>query len=459
MSSKLRLAALLRAAACAAVFAAPARAQVVETMARLPEAAPALSAPAAVPMFGAAASLSAPAFSITGAAPSIVPSAPLAAPSAVPAAAAPALTPYAQAETHETVLGDPALTQNLLARAETIWSLAPAAAKSRPALRAALHAADFTGAREILAAVEESETRRQGSRAYGKSPLAPALDVMRKALNRPDHPAVAGLRAGLADAQALQKEGQISRAMLKANAVAHEFLDGPLARHTHRWAVQLPLAQLQAALRKHAIDVYENETEARALKIDRSSPGLRDWILKRRAAEPASVAGDFDGAPVAIQKWSDCALQALWNLPALRVLHQRFTYERFLADAERITNESIRRDGLSDISSRRLLLALGWSRTYDATPKSESELIRTIKEHGGVIGGYGFKMSRWRSLLTTGAFDGRFDHAVAIPAAVRAGGRWWFVVLDSGYRRPRLFTYGELLTLNLKVATVTKSSP
>ena len=458
MSPRNRLTTTWRAAACAAALAASARAQVVETIARLPGAAPSFTAPAAAPPFGLAPALNTTALSIPAAASSLIPSAPLSAPAAAAAAVpapAPAFAPYAAAETHETVLGDAALTQKLLARAESIWSLAPAAAKSRPAFRAALHAADYTGAREILTAVEEGETRRQGTRGYKKSGLAPALGVLRLALKRPDHPAVASLRAGLADARALQKEGQVPRAMLKADAVSHEFLEGPLARHTHRWAILLPLTRIQAALRARAIDVYENETEARALKIDRSAAGVRKWFVGR-AAERGAIAGDFDGEPVVIQKWSDCALQALWNLPALRDLHKRFTYARFLDEAERITNEPIRRDGLSDVSSRRLLLALGWSRTYDATPKGEEELVRTIREHGGVIGGYGFKMSRLRALFTTGSFDVNFSHAVAIPAAVRAGGRWWFVVLDSGYRAPRLFTYGELLTLNLKVATVAK---
>jgi hypothetical protein len=374
------------------------------------------------------------------------------------AAAAPAAAfmPYAAAESRETVLGDPVLTKNLLDRAEAIWKLAPESARSRPAFRAALQAADYTRAREVLSEVEAGESRRLGSRAYRRSALAPAAAVMRQALNRPDHRAVADLRAGLDAARELHKEGKISAAMVKADAVAREFLAGPLARHAHRWAVQIPLARLQAGLRERAFDVYENETEARVLKIDRRAPGVRAWLEKRRAADPASVAGEFNGEPVAIQRWSDCALQALWNLPALSVFRTRSTYEQFLAEAERITHQAIRKDGLDDMTERYLLKNLGWERTFDAAPKSEAELLRRIAESGGVIGTFRFKLSRWRSLLTFGSFDGGIAHAVAVPAAVRAGGRWWFIVLDSGYKRPRLLTYGELLTLNFNAATVSK---
>ena len=39
-------------------------------------------------------------------------------------------------------------------------------------------------------------------------------------------------------------------------------------------------------------------------------------------------------------------------------------------------------------------------------------------------------------------------------AAVFDRGRWWFIVLDSGYAHPRVLTYGELLTLHLEIASV-----
>ncbi len=425
MNPPKRLATSLHAAAGAAALAASAPAQVIEVV-RLPATAPAF-APTAVPSYGAAPILNAPAANLG-----------------------------APAETHETILGDPALTKNLTERAETIWALAPQAAKSRPAFRAALHAADYTAARALLDAVEAGETRRLGVRAYQMSDLAPAVAVMRLALQRPDHPAVASLRAGLQDARALHEDGWTGRAMRKADAALRAFHDGPLARHAHRWAVSMPLIRLQGELRERAIDVYEAQTEARALQLDRSAAGVRAWLEKRRSAEPAAVAGGYNGEPVAVQKWSDCALQALWNLPALSALRARSTYKEFAARAEKILNEDIRADGLNESSSRRLLKALGWARSYDAAPKSEEDLVRKIAENGGVIGGYGFKMTRWRALFTTGSFDRSFSHAVALPAAVRAGGRWWFVVLDSGYSRPRLFTYGELLTLNLKIATVAK---
>jgi hypothetical protein len=463
MSTKNCLFFLLRLAASAAVLAAPAGAQVRDVPVETSILSPAGSAPVALPSFAAAPVLSVP--SALLAAPSLnasdapLAAAPAALAAAAPAPAPPAVTaafqPYAVAENHETVLGDPAITQSLMARAETIWQLAPKSAKKRPAFRAALAAADYTGAKEILTAVEANERALLGG-AYTRSKLAPAIDVLYIAMNRPDHPAIASLRAGLGEAQSLQKDGKIAPAMQKADAVFREFLAGPLARHTHRWAIQLPLVRLQAALKERAVDVYERAAESLGLKIDGRAPGVSDFLRQRRFAKASDVVGDFDGNPIALQKWSDCAIQAIWNLPALKSLHAGTTYERFLDKAEKILNEPIRKQGITDMAARKLLKALGWSRGYETTPRSEEDLLQKIADNGGVIGDYEFKMSRWRSFFTTLSFDGSFSHAVAVPAAVRSGGRWWFVVLDSNYSRPRLMTYGELLTMNFKAAVVTK---
>jgi hypothetical protein len=109
---------------------------------------------------------------------------------------------------------------------------------------------------------------------------------------------------------------------------------------------------------------------------------------------------------------------------------------------------------MDEFGAKRLLAALGWRRSYDAAPKGEDELARQIADNGGVIGTLAFDMTRWQALLVIGSLGKKFSHAVAITAAVRDGGQWWFVVLDSNYSSPRVLSYGELLTLGLKTATV-----
>ena len=131
------------------------------------------------------------------------------------------------------------------------------------------------------------------------------------------------------------------------------------------------------------------------------------------------------------------------------------TYPRFLETAEKLLDRPVRREGLSESGESRLLEHLGWQRSYNRTPRNERELVEAIRSYDGVLGSYDFPMSRWKAFFGIGSLDTRFAHGVAVTAAVHEHGRWWFVVLDSGHPYPRVLTYGELLTLGLKIAVVT----
>lgn len=359
------------------------------------------------------------------------------------------------AEPSAQPLAEPALTQALHQSAGRVWAQLPHAGAERTAFGRALEAADYTGAREILFRLERAERARLGA-DFGRSFLAAELTRLERALDLPDHPVVAQARAALRDARALRAEKRDADAMHRLDDALRAIAESPLAGLEQRWVLRSPLISAQVELHKRAIDVESDPVESRRERLFLDAAGVRAWLLRARREDPARVAGDFDGQKIAVQRWSDCALQSLWNLPALRSLRDGRTYARFVAEAERILGQPVRATGLRDGDSRTLLHALGWERTYDASPKGEAWLVSRIAENGGVLGSIDFDMTRWQALIMTGTLNQKFNHAVAVPAAVFDRGHWWFVVLDSNYREPRLLTYGELLTLNFKAAAVSR---
>jgi hypothetical protein len=358
----------------------------------------------------------------------------------------------------DEVLGDPVLTGALLARSRGLWGRVPQAQRSRrEALNRALEAADYTAAREILKSVAAGSREELGRRAFGSSGLPEEFARLERGLDLPDHPEIASLRSGLAEARSLKETGKIARAMERVTDLLNEYGDGLVSRTLHHGAFLAPLVHLKTELHKLGLDVYLSNADSRSLGIDLKGSGVRDWFLRRRAADRDSVAGSVSAERVAVQKWSDCAMQALWNLPALKSLRARMTYPRFLETAEKLLGRPVRREGLSESGESRLLERLGWRRSYNRTPRGERELVEAIRNYDGVLGSYDFPMSRWKAFIGIGSLDTRFAHGVAITAAVRDQGRWWFVVLDSGHPYPRVLTYGELLALGLKIAIVTPS--
>lgn len=356
------------------------------------------------------------------------------------------------------ILGDPVLTEALLARSRRFWDMASPAQPSREeALSRALEAADYTGAREVLRSASASARKEFGLRAFRASGLPEELAHLERRLDLPDHPEIASLRSGLEEVRNLKENGRIARAMVRVSALLEEYGDGIVSRTPHHNAFLTPLIHFKTELHKLGLDVYLANADSRELGLDLKGSGVRDWFMRRRAADRDSVAGSVSSERVAVQKWSDCAMQALWNLPALRSLRSRMTYERFLASAEKLLGSPVRREGLSESGEARLLERLGWRRSYNRTPRGERDLVDSIRNYDGVLGSYDFPMSRWKAFFGIGSLGTRFAHGVAITAAVHDQGRWWFVVLDSGHPYPRVLSYGELLTMGLKIAIVTPS--
>lgn len=466
---------LLRAAAAAAALATPLQAQTRSAPLRL---APNVFVVAG-PVFTAAPFASAPALNA-------VPVPALAAPALAairPAAAAPSVNspPNARAALNalapapgapagavagagfdgasvpkDAALGDPVLANALLARSRRLWDLVPQAQRGRrETLRRALEAADYTAAREILKTVAAGSREELGRSAFRSSGLPEEFSRLEHGLDLPDHPEIASLRAGLTEAQTLKETGKIARAMERVSDLLNEYGDGLVSRTLHHGAFLAPLIHLKVELHKLGLDVYLANADSRALGIDLRGSGVQEWFRRRRAADRDSVAGSVSSERVAVQRWSDCAMHALWNLPALKSLHARMTYPRFLETAEKLLDRPVRREGLSESGESRLLEHFGWQRSYNRTPRNERELVEAIRSYDGVLGSYDFPMSRWKAFFGIGSLDTRFAHGVAVTAAVHDHGRWWFVVLDSGHPYPRVLTYGELLTLGLKIAIVT----
>ncbi|MDE2141779.1 MAG: hypothetical protein KGJ84_05145 [Elusimicrobia bacterium] len=448
-----RVGRLLRAAVLAAAVCAPAGAQL--RAAPCPIVAPAVSGPAAqafaVPPLAAAP----PSAVFFTAAPTL-------AVAALPAAAAAASVPDARSadlgpptEPRDIVLGDPAAAADLLSSSKKLWGAVPPSVKHlEKEYRAAVEAADHTYARAAVAEAVEGARKELGRRAFTHSTIRREAADLRAALARPDHPAVAAAHEGFAAALALEKENRAGPAMEKIMSVLREYADSPVIRTAHKWALMLPMIRLQTRLRERGFDVYETPREARVLGVEPSADGVAAWIKRRRAADRDSVVGTYRAEPIGQQSSSDCALHALWNLPVLRGLRTRTTYEGFAAAAEKIADSPIKREGLSESQSKLLLAKLGFERSHDRAPAGEDDLARMVADNGGVLAGYDFPMKGWKALLALGSLKGRYAHAVAITAAVRERGRWWFVVVDSAYLRPRLLSYGELLTLGLKIAIV-----
>lgn len=472
---------LTRAAALAACLAASVSAQIRSAPVSVPSAAiaapSAAAAAAAAPLVPALApgfAFSAPLLPTPAAASAAAASPAAPALAALPAAAAspgpsraaaPARNPApdlnslfdGRAAPTPIVTGDPLVTDAALALAEPVWKLVPRLdAADRASFHRALQAADYTGARDILRGAAAGARKKLGERAYLASGLPAYVERAGRAIDLPDHPEIARLRAGIADAERLKDSGKFARAMERVAGLAAGYRDGLVARTEHRFAFTLPLLRLKAELEtKYGARAYFNVNDARELKRDLTAGGVHAWLAQRRAVDPAFVAGTVEAEPIPRQRWSDCMLQSLWNLPGLRPLRARMgDYDRFATYAEDYLKEPIRREGLTDGGSRRLLKHLGWDRSYDRAPRGEEALVAQIAAEGGVLGSYAFKMSRLTALLGAGSFDRSFNHAVAITAAVFDRGRWWFIVLDSNYKNPGVLTYGELLTMHLEIASV-----
>ncbi|MDP3543016.1 MAG: hypothetical protein Q8T11_11180 [Elusimicrobiota bacterium] len=469
------------AAAAAAILAAPLQAQTRSVSLRLspginPPSGPALIASSffahplsALPTLPVLSALAAPALAAAPMpAPAAAPAAPL--PDARgtldalarSAAPGPSLAPglgagYDGRPAPKTaVMADPVLTEALLARSRRLWDMVPHSQRSRrEPLSRALEAADYTAAREELRSVAAASRKELGGRAFQSSELPGEFARLERRLDLPDHPEISRLRAGIEETERLKKTGRIARAMESVTALLEEYGDGLVSRTAHHHAFLTPLVHLKVELHKLGLDVYLANADSRDLGFDLRGSGVRDWFLRRRAADRGSVAGTVAPERVAVQKWSDCAMHALWNLPALRPLRSRMTYERFLETAEKSLDSPVRREGLSESGETRLLERLGWRRSYNRTPRGERDLVDAIRNYGGVLGSYDFPMSRWKAFFGIGALHTRFAHGVAVTAAVHDRGRWWFVVLDSGHPYPRVLSYGELLTLGLKIAIVT----
>jgi len=159
--------------------------------------------------------------------------------------------------------------------------------------------------------------------------------------------------------------------------------------------------------------------------------------------EPGTrVVGSFSALKTVRQSYADCAVHAWYNNPALRPVRQALGYDDFLSLFEALTGVSVRSLGTSPEQEKMLMAELGYEIREIAWP-SEDMLLRELRKNdGGVNVAIGWKAPR---LLRP--FDNEAGHEVVINGAYLEKGTWRFIVTDSNYATPQIYTYRQLSSL------------
>jgi len=169
-----------------------------------------------------------------------------------------------------------------------------------------------------------------------------------------------------------------------------------------------------------------SELAARARELQRRDPG-------------AYVGEPLAGEPVRVQCYSDCAVQQAYNHPRLSALTEQLPYRSFLAAVEAANGTEVRREGLTTMDSRLFLYKLGLDAVRRPAPEDAEALAALLREHGALM-----ITVTWRAPK---ALRGG-NHAVLIQGALRENGEWRFVIVDSNYSRPQLYSFRDLQLLS-----------
>jgi len=156
----------------------------------------------------------------------------------------------------------------------------------------------------------------------------------------------------------------------------------------------------------------------------------------------ARVVGSFSALKTVRQSYADCAVHAWYNNPALRPVRQALSYDDFLSLFEALTGVSVRSLGTSPEQERMLMAELGYEIREIARP-SEDMLLRELRKNGGGVN----VAIGWKAPRLLRPLDNEAGHEVVINGAYLEKGAWRFVVTDSNYATPQVYTYKQLSAL------------
>ncbi|TBR22715.1 hypothetical protein EPO15_07480 [bacterium] len=220
--------------------------------------------------------------------------------------------------------------------------------------------------------------------------------------------------------------------------------------------------------------------------------GTADAVMRRAMQaslkEPGSVVGVLEANRIDTQKYSDCSVRANYNHPELAPVRDVLPYEDFLRIHEALVGSRLRDVGTYQFQKGHALYALGYELGESRTPTSGAELASMLRADGAVFGSVNFKMPR-----TLSPMDPTFSHAVVVNGAIRETGwnhvlsaaadrgwaktawgmvrapretlaelknegLWRFVVTDSNFSRPQLYSFSELRAMRLEATPLVSRS-
>ncbi|MDE2312855.1 MAG: hypothetical protein KGL04_01605 [Elusimicrobia bacterium] len=149
--------------------------------------------------------------------------------------------------------------------------------------------------------------------------------------------------------------------------------------------------------------------------------------------------GSFSALKTTRQAFGDCAVHAWYNNAALRPVRQALDYDDFLDLCEISSGVSLRTAGTSPELQARFLSDLGY-RVRNVSRPSETELLSELRKNSGGIN----IMLYWRLSRALLPLDNLVGHEAVINGAYLERGKWRFIVTDSHYATPQVYTYGEL---------------
>lgn len=252
----------------------------------------------------------------------------------------------------------------------------------------------------------------------------------------PPAPEPRNLRARTRIAQRRAKDGDYAGAYALLEDVLTDIAKAPLHAPTRR-ALSLDIALKQGAIKERGANrLYDRGEPLNSAKLHAKVEAIR-------AEHPEDVVGSpVPDGPVRVQECGDCKVQQSYNMPAMERVAEQIPYPSFLRAVETLTRNDFRREGMRDTDSARLFEQFGLTFTSLKQPKTEAQLLAHLGEHGALTASMTARRERGMKINDN-------NHAIVVQGAFREDGAWRFVVVDSNFKRPRVYSWDELALLNV----------
>lgn len=398
-------------------------------------------------------SLSVPALSAVPimAAPAAAPAAPLAAalplaaPAPLPAAAAPenlrtAKAPTGGTRTNQTL--SPAAVREKLSTdgrldearvaaaydaSASLRGLPKALAEDRPLVEH-LRGGAPRQAQQRLAYLQKNHAA-----LHDGSGKAAAELLARRLENAPTAPVVAAHDATVAAAKRMFARREYGLALVAAKRAYDELKAAPLGDLTRLELGRETFALISRIKDRGAPALYGGMGEYKA-------PELAARVRELQRRDPGAYVGEpLNGEPVRIQCYGDCAVQQAYNHPRLADLTRQLPYPSFLAAVEAANDTKVRKEGMSTMDSRLVLFKLGLDAIRHPAPADAEGLAGLLRDRGALMA-----TVSWHAPKGMGGGD----HAVLVQGALRENDEWRFILIDSNYSRPQLYSFRDLQLLS-----------